>query len=92
MSYLLNKRQKKKLAKREGARHYDKRSALEASLKNENDFTIGWYKRRFGREWKEEYLLQNIGKIGRLLLGTPVCVCYTDMVMIKRNIKEHLQN
>lgn len=70
MSYLLNKRQKKKLAKRQGARHYDKRSALEASLKNENDFTIGWYKRRFGREWKEEYLRQNIGKIGNVSITT----------------------
>ena len=59
MSCLLNKRQKKKLAKRQGARHYDKRSALEASLKNENDFAIGWYKRRFGREWREEYYKEN---------------------------------
>lgn len=70
MSYLLNKRQKKKLAKRQGARHYDKRSALEASLKNENDFTIGWYKRRFGGEWKEEYLRQNVGKIGNVSITT----------------------
>ena len=66
----MNKRQKKKLAKRQGARHYDKRSALEASLKNENDFTIGWYKRRFGNEWKEEYLMQNIGKIGNVSITT----------------------
>lgn len=66
----MNKRQKKKLAKRQGARHYDKRSALEASLKNENDFTIKWYKRRFGSEWKEEYLRQNIGKIGNVSITT----------------------
>lgn len=70
MSYLLNKRQKKKLAKRQGARHYDKRSALEASLKNENDFTIGWYKRRFGKEWKEEYYRENYGKIGNVSITT----------------------
>lgn len=70
MNYLLNKRQKKKLAKRQGARHYDKRSALEASLKNENDFTISWYKRRFGSEWKEEYFSQNVGKIGNVSITT----------------------
>ena len=70
MSYLLNKRQKKKLAKRQGASHYDKRSALEASLKNENDFTIGWYKRRFGKEWKEEYYSQNIARIGNVSITT----------------------
>lgn len=70
MNYLLNKRQKKKLAKRQGARHYDKRSALEASLKNENDFTIGWYKRRFGNEWKEEYYTQNVGRIGNVSITT----------------------
>ena len=70
MSYLLNKRQKKKLAKRKGATHYDKRSALEASLKNENDFTIGWYKRRFGRDWKEEYFRENYGKIGNVSITT----------------------
>ena len=70
MTYLLNKRQKKKLAKRQGARHYDKRSALEASLKNENEFTLKWYKQYFGREWKEEYLMQNIGKIGNVSITT----------------------
>ena len=70
MSYLLNKRQKKKLAKRQGARHYDERSALEASLKNENDFTIGWYKRRFGKEWKEEYYRENYGRIGNVSITT----------------------
>lgn len=70
MNYLLNKRQKKKLAKRKGARHYDKRSALEASLKNENEFTIGWYKRRFGSEWKEEYYSQNVGRIGNVSITT----------------------
>lgn len=70
MNYLLNKRQKKKLAKRRGARHYDKRSALEASLKNENDFTISWYKQRFGSEWKEEYFSQNVGKIGNVSITT----------------------
>ena len=70
MTYLLNKRQKKKLAKRQGARHYDKRSALEASLKNENDFTKGWYKRRFGNEWKEEYFRENYGKIGNVSITT----------------------
>lgn len=70
VSYLLNKRQKKKLAKRQGARHYDKRSALEASLKNENEFTIGWYKRRFGSEWKEEYYRENVGRIGNVSITT----------------------
>lgn len=70
MSYLLNKRQKKKLAKKQGARHYDKRSALEASLKNENDFTISWYKKRFGREWKEEYYRENVGRIGNVSITT----------------------
>ena len=70
MSYLLNKRQKKKLAKRQGARHYDKRSALEASLKNENDFTVRWYKQRFGNEWKEEYYSQNVGRIGNVSITT----------------------
>ena len=70
MSYPLNKRQKKKLAKRQGARHYDKRSALEASLKNENDFTLGWYKRRFGKDWKEEYYRENYGKIGNVSITT----------------------
>lgn len=70
MNYLLNKRQKKKLAKRKGARHYDKRSALEASLKNENDFTIKWYKQYFGREWKEEYYRQNVGRIGNVSITT----------------------
>ena len=70
MSYLLNKRQKKKLAKRQGARHYDKRSALEASLKNENDFTINWYKRRFGREWREEYYRENYAQIGNVSITT----------------------
>lgn len=70
MNYLLNKRQKKKLAKRQGARHYDKRSALEASLKNENVFTIGWYKRRFGSEWKEEYYRENVGRIGNVSITT----------------------
>ena len=70
MTCLLNKRQKKKLAKRQGAKHYDKRSALEASLKNENDFTIGWYKRRFGKEWKEEYYRENYGKIGNVSITT----------------------
>lgn len=70
VNYLLNKRQKKKLAKRQGARHYDKRSALDASLKNENDFTIGWYKRRFGSEWKEEYYRQNVGRIGNVSITT----------------------
>lgn len=66
----MNKRQKKKLAKSQGARHYDKRSALEASLKNENDFTISWYKQRFGSEWKEEYFSQNVGKIGNVSITT----------------------
>lgn len=66
----MNKRQKKKLAKRQGARHYDRRSALEASLKNENDFTIGWYKRRFGSEWKEEYYSKNAGRIGNVSITT----------------------
>lgn len=70
MNYLLNKRQKKKLAKRQGARHYDKRSALEASLKNENDFAIKWYKKRFGEEWKEEYYRQNVGRIGNVSITT----------------------
>lgn len=70
MNYLLNKRQKKKLAKRQGARHYDKRSALEASLKNENDFAIKWYKRRFGEEWKEEYYRENVGRIGNVSITT----------------------
>lgn len=70
VSYLLNKRQKKKLAKRQGARHYDKRSALEASLKNENDFAISWYKKRFGSEWKEEYYRQNVGRIGNVSITT----------------------
>ena len=66
MSYLLNKRQKKKLAKRQGARHYDRRSVLEASLKSENDFTIKWYKQYFKREWKEEYYRENYGRIGNV--------------------------
>lgn len=70
MSCLLNKRQKKKLAKRQGARHYDKRSALEASLKNENPFAIKWYKQYFGSEWKEEYYRQNIGRIGNVSITT----------------------
>lgn len=70
MSYLLNKRQKKKLAKRQGARHYDKRSALEASLKNENDFTIKWYKQFFRNEWKEEYFRQNVGRLGNVRITT----------------------
>lgn len=70
MSYLLNKRQKKKLAKRQGARHYDKRSALEASLKNENPFALEWYKQYFGREWKEEYYRENIGRIGNVSITT----------------------
>lgn len=70
MNYLLNKRQKKKLAKRQGARHYDKRSALEASFKNENDFTLAWYKRRFGSEWKEEYYRLNVGRIGNVSITT----------------------
>ena len=70
MSCLLNKRQKKKLAKRQGARHYDKRSALEASLKNENDFTIKWYKKRFGKEWKEEYYREHYGTIGNVSITT----------------------
>ena len=83
MNYLLNKRQKKKLAKRQGARHYDKRSALEASLKNENDFTIGWYKRRFGREWKEEYYREHYGRIGNVSITT----AYTknDEIVTKSN-------
>lgn len=66
----MNKRQKKKLAKRQGARHYDKRSALEASLKNENDFTVKWYKMHFGSDWKEEYYQQNHGKIGNVSITT----------------------
>ena len=66
----MNKRQKKKLAKRQGARQYDKRSALEASLKNENDFAIKWYKQRFGSEWKEEYYRQNVGRIGNVSITT----------------------
>lgn len=70
MNCLLNKRQKKKLAKRQGARHYDKRSALEASLKNENDFTIKWYKQYFGHEWKEEYFSQNVGRLGNVSITT----------------------
>lgn len=70
MNCLLNKRQKKKLAKRQGARHYDKRSALEASLKNENDFAINWYKQRFGSEWKEEYYREHIGRIGNVSITT----------------------
>ena len=70
MSYLLNKRQKKKLAKRQGARHYNKRSALEASLKNENPFAIEWYKQYFGNEWKEEYYRENYGKIGNVSITT----------------------
>lgn len=70
MNYLLNKRQKKKLAKRQGARHYDKRSALEASLKNENPFTIKWYKQYFRNEWKEEYYRQNVGRIGNVSITT----------------------
>lgn len=70
MNYLLNKRQKKKLAKRQGARHYDKRSALEASLKNENEFTLRWYKQYFGNEWKEEYYRQNVGRIGNVSITT----------------------
>ena len=39
-------------------------------MKNENDFTIGWYKRRFGREWKEEYYSENYGKIGNVSITT----------------------
>ena len=70
MNYLLNKRQKKKLAKRQGARHYDKHSALEASLKNENDFAINWYKQHFGNEWKEEYFRENVGRIGNVSITT----------------------
>lgn len=70
MNYLLNKRQKKKLAKRQGARHYDKRSALEASLKNENPFAINFYKKKFGSEWKEEYYRQNVGRIGNVSITT----------------------
>ena len=70
MNYLLNKRQKKKLAKRQGARHYDKRSALEANLKNENDFALNWYKQRFGKDWKEEYYRENYGKIGNVSITT----------------------
>lgn len=70
MSYLLNKRQKKKLAKRQGARHYDKRSALEASLKNENDHALRWYKQYFGSEWKEEYYREHIGRIGNVSITT----------------------
>ena len=70
MSCLLNKRQKKKLAKRQGARHYDKRSVLEASLKNENPNAIEWYKQYFGREWKEEYYSQNIGRVGNVSITT----------------------
>lgn len=70
MNYLLNKRQKKKLAKRQGARHYDKRSALEASLKNENPFAVKFYKKKFGSEWKEEYYSQNVGKIGNVSITT----------------------
>ena len=66
----MNKRQRKKLAKRQGARHYDKRSAIEASLKNENDFTIKWYKKKFGNEWKEEYYRQNVGRIGNVSITT----------------------
>ena len=70
MNYLLNKRQKKKLAKRQGARHYDKRSALEASLKNENEFALKWYKQYFGKEWKEEYYRENYGRIGNVSITT----------------------
>ena len=70
MSYLLNKRQKKKLAKRQGARHFDKRSALEASLKNENEFALNWYKQRFGRDWKEGYYRENYGQIGNVSITT----------------------
>lgn len=79
----MNKRQKKKLAKRQGARHYDKRSALEASLKNENDFTIKWYKKRFGNEWKDEYYRQNVGRIGNVSITT----AYTknDEIVAKSN-------
>ena len=66
----MNKRQKKKLAKRKGARHYDKRSAIEASLKNENDFTLQWYKKRFGSDWKEEYYRDNYAKIGNVSITT----------------------
>lgn len=79
----MNKRQKKKQAKRQGARHYDKRSALEASLKNENDFTIKWYKKRFGNEWKEEYYRQNVGRIGNVSITT----AYTknDGIVAKSN-------
>ena len=62
----MNKRQKKKLAKRQGARHYDSRSALEASLKNENPFALEWYKQHFGKEWKEEYYRENYGRIGNV--------------------------
>ena len=83
MSYLLNKRQKKKLAKRQGARHYDKRSALEASLKNENDFTLNWYKQYFRSDWKEEYFRENYGRIGNVSITT----AYTknDEVVMKCN-------
>ena len=83
MTYPLNKRQKKKLAKRQGARHYDKRSALEASLKNENEFTLRWYKQYFGREWKEEYYRENYGKIGNVSITT----AYTknDEIVMKCN-------
>ena len=70
MNYLLNKRQKKKLAKRQGARHYDKRSALEASLKNENQFTLNWYKQYFRNDWKEEYYRENYGRIGNVSITT----------------------
>lgn len=84
----MNKRQKKKLAKRQGARHYDKRSALEASLKNENDFTIKWYKQRFGSEWKEEYLIQNVGKIGNVNITT----AYTKNDELVTKCNQILQN
>ena len=79
----MNKRQKKKLAKRQGARHYDKRSALEASLKNENDFTLNWYKQYFRSDWKEEYFRENYGRIGNVSITT----AYTknDEVVMKCN-------
>ena len=80
MNYLLNKRQKKKLAKRQGARHYDKRSALEASLKNENEFALNWYKHHFGSEWKEEYYRENYGKIGNVSI-TSAYTKNDEMVM-----------
>lgn len=64
----MNKRQRKKLAKKRGIVKYDKTRLLNNAIANENPFMIKIYKARYGDEWRDEYLHDNQKSIGNVAI------------------------